>query len=82
MQVSTVSTGSTWVECDKTNQAECPFCGLKGWFIGFKWGGCKHAVGPGHMGKSIDTPPAMIYNLDPESARRLYQSQIVRTLEK
>lgn len=73
---------SKWVECDKSGEAECPFCGLKGWFVGRKWGGCKHAVGPGHMGKSIDTPPAVIYNLDPEEARRRYQSQIVRSLEK
>lgn len=66
--------GSNWVECDKAGQAECPFCGLKGWFVGMKWGGCKHAVGPGHMGKSIDTPAAMIYNIDPEAARRLMRS--------
>lgn len=54
--------GSEWVECDSKGEAACPYCGKRGWYRGSKWAGCEHAVGPGHMGNSINTPPAMIYN--------------------
>lgn len=53
--------GSIWVKCDGDGKAACPHCGKVGWSRGDKWAGCEHAVGPGHMGKTIDTPPALIF---------------------
>lgn len=53
--------GSIWVACDAKGEAECPHCKKRGWFRGDKWAGCEHAVGPGHTGNSIDSPPALIF---------------------
>jgi hypothetical protein len=63
-------TASTWVPCDPHGFAVCPHCASKAWFRESKWAGCEHAIGPGHMGKSVDTPPAMIFNIDALEARR------------
>jgi hypothetical protein len=60
--------GSIWIQCNAKGEAACPHCGKVGWYRGDKWAGCEHAVGPGHMGNSIDTPPALIFKGQPKEA--------------
>jgi len=52
--------GSIWIKCDGKGEAECPHCQTKGYFRGNKWAGCKHAIGPGTVGKN----PAMIFKAE------------------